>query len=340
MSNKLIITKNNIFDLIKGTSVLSTGGGVPLGAQKEVLEDLPSLCVQVKGLEDFDPDGYLFTAAEVGPSEAPEIEKKPITKHMFDLLQKNCSYPIIGIYPSELGQESIILQTAHYLNLPIANFDPTGLRAVPFTDITLFNLKNIPLSYNPIVVANDKEELFVIDGELGFGRVEELLRDMTVLSQTGIVFYIGALVKVKSILMHGPFTSTYTKAIQVGSMKSLDELLHMLKPKKVFSCAVTSIQKKTKKGFLYQEVSLSSDKKNLSLIILNETLFLLEKNKLLAQIPERILLITPAALTGIPSGDLKVGQEVELVILPPEKPWDTKKAQKLFGKERFKDMLK
>lgn len=332
------ITQENIDDLVKGASILTTGGGLSYKEQRASLKQFGKVRFDILTAKELPPTSYACTVAEVGPADAPPIKKGKIIKKMFDLLEKTSGKKISAIYPPEIGQESIVAESASSLKLPVVDFDPTGLRAVPYVDINIFNLKNLRSFITPIVICNDREEMFLVDGDISHKRLETILRELTTLSKTGIIFFIGGLVAIEEISKIA--SPSYSRALELGSIKDLDRLLNNLNPRIVIRGNVKETTEFHIKGFLEKAVTIATKETQYKLLILNEVIFLLDKkNKVLSSVPERLVLIDPVRLVGVPSGDLTTDKEVVLAVLDPEPAWKDKSAEKLFGRKRFKFLL-
>ncbi len=338
---KQIITNKNVNQLIKGASLLTTGGGLSYAEQKKSLSRFKNLSINILSLDKLPKNSYICTAAEIGPSNAPPLDKNKIIKKMFDLLEKVSKKKINAIYPPEIGQESIIIETASLLGLPILDFDPVGLRAVPFLDINIFNLNNLQFPFDPIVVCTYQGEIFLLKETGSYERVENILRQMTKLSKSGIVFFLGGIAKVGDLKKNNSYSSSYLKAFNLGSLKNIKQIENMLKPKIGIAGIVLENKENKIDGFFAQNVLVKDTSgKTYKLIILNEVIFLLDNNNnIISSVPDRILLIDPKILTGISSADLKKGRKILILVLYPEKQWSSKKAEKLFGKKRFEFLL-
>lgn len=336
-----VLTKKQLIMLAKGASLFTTGGGVSFREQVKTIDTIPQLHVPLSPISSFPKDAYICTAAEIGPANAPQINKKEVITRMVSLLQKNTKTNIVGVYPPEIGQESIIIETAFYSSLPIVDFDPVGFRAVPFLDINIFNLKNISYSFAPLVATTDMKEFIYIEGTISSERIEVILRQLTHLSQHRILFFIGGLIQVKILLDNALETYSYTKALDAGKSQDLTELISKIHPQKLIEAEVIEYAEQKKEGFLSTEVLVKTKQnKKYKLIILNEVLFLLDQtNKIIVSVPDRILLIDKRNLCGIPSGDLKKGKQICIMVVKAEKIWQGKKAEKLFGRNRFKNLL-
>lgn len=335
------INLENAKQLIKGASILTTGGGLSIDEQLRSVEQLKNFQVNLVSLNELQRDGYLCLVGELGPSSAPPLKKENVIRKMLRVLEKQTNKKIVGIYPPEIGQESIVLESAYYLHLPIADLDPVGSRAVPFIDINVFNVKEITYSLTPMVVCNDREEILVIDGQLDQDRVEEILRKMTSLSSTGIIFLIGALVSVKVLLDNNLQNSSYSQALNLGLIHDITNLKNFLKPKLVIKGQVVGKSIMKIQGFSAVNVFIEDQEKiRYSLIILNEALFLIkDKDSIISEIPDKILLINGKKFEGFPSTKIKKGSKIFVMVLNPDKIWSTKRAKQIFGKERFKFLL-
>lgn len=328
--------------MIEGASILTTGGGVPLDDQLKTLKKLKKLNVPLVSLEDLPKKGYLCLAVEVGPSEAPPLKKNKVIDKMLKALIQISGKKIVGIYPPEIGQESVVLETAHYLNLPIADMDPVGRRAVPLVDISVFNLKKIKYSLSPMVICTDKGEIFTIDGDISSDRAEELLRGLTRFSSSGLLFVLAGIVSVKDLMHKKLGNLSYSKSINIGKVNSFNKLVQVLKPRLIIEGYVTKRSPLKQKGFSAFTISIKNQEgKIFKLVVFNEAIFLLDaKNSIISSVPERILLINPKTLKGLSSSSLQGKEKVIIMVTKPERLWQSKRAKKIFGKDRFNFLLK
>lgn len=324
--------------LIRGASFFTTGGGVPVNDQLQTINRIGSKGVTLINVEDLPESSYVITASEIGPANAPQIEKKKVIKRMVSVFEKVTGKKISGIYPPEIGQESVVVESASILGLPVIDFDPTGFRAVPFMDINIFNLKKVPYSFAPMVVANDKGDIFFIEGEFNYQKVENTLRHMTSLSTYNILFILSGLLSIKTLKNAGTNKKSYSDSIEFGLSKNLNEFLQKINPIILIQGKIIKVKKEKRKGFLFETVEILSGTKKYQLTILNEAIFLKDNaGKLLASVPDRILLINPDKFAGLPSGDIKVGTTLTIAVIDAEEGW--KNNGGLFNKARFKELL-
>lgn len=335
------ITSLNNQDLIRGASFFTTGGGVPIRDQVKTVSLLGKFRIPLLSLDEFPDDGYLTLAAELGPTDAPPIKKDKVIRKMLELLQQTTGKKIVGVYPPEIGQESVVIETAHRLKLPIADFDPAGFRAVPYLDINIFNLKQMNISYVPMIVSTDYEEIFLIDGDISYLRLEQILREMTSLSKYRCLYLLGAVVSAGLLQKKNIQVRSYSKAMDFGKVTKLNELIEKLSPKLILNGIIINKSEYEVKGFLGEILTLQTEqKKKYTLVVMNEVIFILDNKKgMLASVPERILLIDPKKINGVCGADITIGTELTVAVINPEKEWRDKKVAPIFGKKRFNSLL-
>lgn len=338
---KIKIDKNNFETLIRGASIFTTGGGIMIPDQMKTLKGL-DLSVEIYSLDEFDEKSFLCTVGELGPTDAPPLKKDKIIKKMLKLIEQKTGKNIVGLFPPEIGQESVVLESSQLLKLPIADFDPTGFRAVPYFDVNIFNVKNIDFQLTPIVVANDNGDISVIEGNIRYKEVENKLREMSTRSESGIIFLMGMTISIKKLLENGITGPSYSRALEIGLIKTQTKLFKKLKAKKIIRGKVIDKITVEKKGFLAEKIKIKDDSWNLyTLIMLNEAIFLLdETGKIIASVPERILLLDGEKAQGLSGVFLNINTPVTIAIIDPSKEWRNKNSKNIFGKKRFEELLK
>ena len=336
------INTKNYPDLVRGASLVTTGGGIPIADQLMSIKKLKKLDVRLQTLVEFPNDSFICLAAELGPTDVPPLDKKNVIKQMLSILEQASGRKISGIYAPEMGQESVVIEAAHFLNLPVADFDPVGFRAVPFIDINVFNLKGIDFSYTPMVISTDRDEIFLLDSQISDARLEDILRQMTQLSERKAIFLMGAVLSIEKLVKNNFNPESYSKAFKLAGIKTIDKLVENLKPKLVINVTVIDKKEVSVKGFFAEVVKFKNEQGNVfKMIVLNEVLFIMDnKGKILASVPDKILLIDPIKLCGLSTVNLSKNIKALILVTDPEKDWMVSKAQELFGARRFKNLLK
>ena len=336
------INNKNCLDLIRGASLMTTGGGIPIADQLLSIKKLKNLKVKLQTLKDFPGDSFICLAAELGPTDVPPLDKEKTIKKMLFELERITNEKISGIYPPEIGQESVVMEASHFLNLPVADFDPVGFRAVPYIDINIFNLKGIDVLYTPMVVSTDKDEIFVLDSPLSYLKLEDALRQMTQLSNRKSIFLLGAVLSIKNLVKHNIGSRSYSRALKLSRIKTINKLVEKLKPKLAINAVIVDKKEVSVKGFFAEVVKFKNEKNKIfKMIVLNEILFIMDnKGKVLASVPDKILLIDSKRLCGLSTTNLSRNTKALILVTDPEKEWRISKAQKIFGRDRFKNLLR
>lgn len=331
------LLQNDIINLVKGASVMTTGGGLCLADQLESIGKHGNLSLDLLTLGGFAPDDILVTASEVGTADAKEMEKADILPEMLATWEKLTGQKIAGVYAPELGQESIIIDTALGLGVPLVDFDVAGGRAVPFVDINSFHAIGMDFSLAPLVVATNTGDIITAATPLPMDKAEKFLRPLVELSQGGIVYFFGGAVRVGDIIGTGIENNSLSRAIKIGGIKTLAALENLLAPQQSWTGRVTNVIPLTRSGFNCCEADFeTATGQKLSLFILNEVLLVRDGNgQVLAAPPDKILLVHTKTLTGVSSKDLLAGADVALYIVPADKIWQTDRGRALFGSQRF-----
>lgn len=310
----MTVTKQNIDYLLKGASLLACGGGLSYEAQlediKKVLPQLPIPLIKWGELKDTDA---VITVSEIGPSDVPPISKQSLPKLIDVLVNKYKLSAPKAILPFEIGQESITLESATVLGLPVVDSDMSGQRAVPKIGLDLINL-NGKRSSGPVIAINDKEEILTIDSQLDAIATENKLRDFA-RESNGVVLVISdyqLVASVKQLLIH----SAYSYAINLGE--------HGIGycPKRVQyeqEITIKAIKLHENPGFYSATVNAIDETGNtLQLEILNEFIAL-DSDDISFAFPD--LIMVEHNNTGVAGFQLKTEQSYKLVVLNALDEW-------------------
>lgn len=325
------ITQKNLKEFITKASRYTTGGGLDVARQLASLKPIENE-MNVKFIlpSQFHTDAFACSVTEIGNPQAPPIDKKIILHKMIHSLERIHEKKITAFFPPEVGQESIVLESAHYAGLPVVDFDPVGFRAVPFVDISIFRLHNLNASFGPAVIATDQGEILTIESHVSYDRAESIIRSVTQSTVHGCVFVLGEAVSGRDIHRFSRGQVMSYHSMMKGDGVPVDFAMgtfHVIQKKEF-----------TYTGFFCEILTIQSDetKKLYILCFLNEALVLYDIHKaLIASAPMRILVTNETDTMGVASVDLAVGSVITLTILKPEPLWESKEAHKLFGINRL-----
>ncbi|MFA9288635.1 MAG: DUF917 family protein [Weeksellaceae bacterium] len=326
----IIIDQHNVEKFITKASVFTTGGGLDVKRQIESIAPIKDqLNIKLLETTELSPSDLVCSVTEIGSPTAPPLEKAGVITQMIHAIEQVLQQGIKGFYPAEVGQESIMLESAYYADLPIVDFDPAGFRAVPFVDISVFRLADPAAAFCPAVIATDSGELITIPTKMTYDRAEIVIRTLTQLTRHGCVLALGEVRTVGELQKYAKDSLySYHLLLSNENIKLPKSKLYQVIDKKEFEHS----------GFLCETIKLreAESNKTFTLCIYNEAIMLYDEDlKLIASVPERILLLDETKQQGIATMDLVVGKKFNLAVLPPEPAWATPAAHELFGKKRF-----
>jgi DUF917 family protein len=336
----MILKNNDMQRLVRGASILTTGGGLCLKDQLISLEKHHNNSVHLNDLATFGEDDVLVTASEVGLADAKEMEKKDVLPKMIQVWEKISGRKISGVYAAEIGQESIIIDTAVGLGVPIVDFDVAGGRAVPFVDINTMRVAGIEYSLAPLVVATNQGDIISVDTKMSFNDTEALLRSLSGISNSGIAYFIGGAIRAGDICNHGIANKSLSLAFALGSASNAEEIRDKLQPRKILSGCVVNKKEVEISGFNCFEACFQDKAGNTyKLFIMNELLFVTDNyGCILATPPDKIFILDENKMVGVSSKDLLGGREVSLYLVDADTIWKSKNGLDIFGRNRFSEL--
>ncbi len=234
-----------------------------------------------------------------------------------------------GILPGEIGIESLVLEMAEMLDLPILDGDIVGGRAVPEIQDDIFYIDNIKTT--PAICINLKKEILIIDNTKNLKKIENIVRNFAVLSKSPVILidHIACRNNFKRISL-----GTFSRSIKLGekiknrtNRESLREILSFNNAKIIAEGKIISITKGNHGGFLEKIIK----GKNWHVIVKNEYLAVFVNNKLISSIPDMIVLIDKKNGKPLHNTFIKKGDKIWIVSIKGFKKWYTKKGLKIFG---------
>lgn len=316
-----ILNKNNVQDLIRGSSLLACGGGLSYREQNELISLLHLTEVRLVDPEDISQDSMSITIAELGPADAPPLDHSKVSD-LVEFYEKHTNNKVSYILPGEIGQEAVTLSASSHLGIPIIDSDLAGGRSVPaLSDIAI--IKKFPdFTMTPLAVMTADSNFEFIPKQPSIQQDENKLR--TIVSK-----YPGQVLLFAGGSLSGAFIKTnlnyrsYSLAMSIGSqMKNNEyppsELSQIQGPVILKVIQIKEIQKD---GFIDKEVILSSDEKSYTLWIENEFMSL-KTSDTNHRFPDLITLYDPIEKIGVSSGNLDEGDELILTVFASHPFWD------------------
>lgn len=322
------ITKQNIENLTLGSLFCSTGGGLSLRENKEILfKILKKTNIIVKDLGEFNDEDYLASIYLVFD---PSTKNK---KNLIKFIKKNVEeyerinkVKIKGIIPGEIGAESTAFYSSFCLGLPVVDSDLVGGRAAPEIQMDVFSIYKIPIT--PVLAAAPNKKSILLTGSLSAKEIEDILRKFFKVNG-GVGLLVGYLIKAADYKKIGE-RSTISRALEIGSLlkeKKLNLLLSKFKGRLVAREKIKQVDLKGDGKFLRGFVTFES----LRLWIKNENIALFKNGRQIISAPT-LIVVLDKDLKPIHNSMMKkyTGKEVNIISMPACHYWRSKSAKKLW----------
>jgi DUF917 family protein len=322
------LEKKNLESYLLGSLFFGTGGGFSYEKHLKVAKRVFKLKerIIIKDLNEFKDGDFLVSAYGVGdPSRAKTTTSQEWQSALFAYEQKTAN-KIKGIIPGEIGAEFLAMQAAASLNLPLVDTDLVGGRAAPEINLDCFGV--FKKAITPILCILPNGKSIFLEGNFTSKEVENISRDFFDQGGgSGILVGYGCYVKdLKNFFI--PSTISLTK--QVGEYlekKEINLILKKLEAKIVFSGKITKITLKSRNGFFSGHIDLGKFR----VAVKNENIILFYGKKIIAQVPDLIVLLDKE-LRPIHNSEIikMVGEDVSAVKIPAQGYWRNKKGKKIW----------
>lgn len=170
------INSENIGQILRGSSILSGGGG---GSYRESLENYRSHApneVEVRDLDEFSEEETIVTVFGLGPVDHETEDPLGVAQQSVEMYESEYGQ-IDGIILGELGPDLIVeaVAIADRLDIPIADADVAGMRAVPTIQNEI--IEGTEISRTPLVATNGEDSAYIEDGT--GQEIEQEIRELT-----------------------------------------------------------------------------------------------------------------------------------------------------------------
>ncbi len=326
-----MFTKDNIEHLLEGLAILGTGGGGSPEWGRAILEHDLELgrTVTLVNPEDVPDDATVASGGFMGSVKVlDQIRPQDLVKRWderfeleeaFRLMAKTIGRSIDYIVAFEMGglNTPVILTLGARTGIPVIDGDGLG-RAAPETQMVSFIGHGVSLTPMPLVDAAGNAIVVHYGVESTF---PDTIGRWMITRGGGLganAHYPMSGAQLKRCVI----PNTITQATQLGAALAMARLqkadpvqtvADQLGGKHIHSGTIQSIQEGEWEGFYFTNVSLSGGAK---LIIKNETMALFLDGKPVTIFPDLICILDPATGRGRMSANLKVGDEIALVVAP------------------------
>lgn len=313
------LSKRQTQKIIKGSTILGTGGGGRLDSALSVIEKLapPNLI----SFDDLNPDDIVITAYGAGGLTKPKSTTKTMIKGL-NLLQQRLGKPIKAIIPVEIGPYSLAaaFEIAAQLDVPVVDGDLVGYRSVPEIYIELVTLAD--LSRCPLVFGNNEGDIVLLEETSSPERLEQIIRSFAdeSVSNTFVLGYPYSKIELDKCLAKG--SVSYCQ--KVSSVLNEDFQF-------VGSGTVIKDVKEEVDGFTKGYIQVADSETTFKVEFKNEYLVLLKNEEVTVTCPDFICIVDQVTGLGLNNGEENTGKQVSIYVRPALGQWRTKQGLALFS---------
>ena len=297
------LDNEEIKQLLIGSSVHACGGGGPLDVALDLLEEC-----SIAPIELCDPDtvdGTAITVYGVGASDATVAdEPKQVTDTVDQYIHETGTMPD-AIYPSECGPLAVLdaMIAADHLDLPLLDCDAADGRCVPL--VTMTPLAEVGGTRTVVLTSGGQQD-----------HVEGSLQEIEQAAQAldGLVFLGG----------QAHHTATLAEHVVPGTMtEALETDENGITADEIGTGTINAVSVLEKDRILHGSVSIE----NVGELTLKNEYWTIETDEMTIGPPAKIMLIEPATGHGVPSGALKEGKNVTVMVETPRGYWKTEEGK-------------
>ena len=163
MNKGTVLTKVDLEDILRGATLLGSGGGGPIWMGQKIIDSLGEQTVQLIDPEQVPDQATMAVTSFFGAPEVLQgldLDYGQITAIAFDALAEKKGMQFSYVLPLETGGGNtfIPIAVAAHKQIPLVDCDGAG-RAVP--NPTACTWAKLPIS--PIVIAHSQDEMVTLD---------------------------------------------------------------------------------------------------------------------------------------------------------------------------------
>lgn len=357
MRNLKVLSKQEIYDILYGCTILGTGGGGSIeegflmiekcfkGGKKFILANLNEL-------SDDDMIITPYYCGAVSPNE--DTEENSEKQCMLDgdtavkavkIMEEYYKNKISGVVPTELGgaNTAAAFYVAAMMDKYIVDGDPAG-RAVPELQHSTYFTNDLPMA--PIALANKIGDTAIYLNVRDDFRAEELIRSFAVASGNSVAVadHLAAGKKIKQSLIPGTLSYAYKigkayRKAKENNRNIAQAVAYEGKGRVIFKGKVKDYKWDTRDGFTFGEVVIDGLDKHwdseMKIWIQNENIMSWLNKEVYVTVPDLICIINDDTKEPVTNPNYTLGMNVSIFALPAPKEWVTKKGLEVFSPRSF-----
>lgn len=352
------LTKQNLYDILYGCTILGTGGG---GALEEGLAMIDDALAKGKefilvDLNEVPDDAYIATPYMCGAISplTEEEERKyaglPVLEEeasvrAFRAMEEYMGREFYGVISTELGGGNTA--KAFYVGALTGKYiidaDPAG-RSVPELQHSTYYINDLPIA--PMAVANEFGDVVILKEVVNDLRAEALVRAMAVVSKNsiGVVDHPALAKDLRKAVIPGAITYALKigQAYRVAKEENNDlaeALCQAGKGYLLFKGTVKDFGWDTIDGFTVGETFLEGTGdyagSNYKIWYKNEHIIAWRDGEVDVTVPDLICMVCEDTKEPVTNPNYQAAMNVSVFALPAPAEWRTEKGLQCFGPKHF-----
>lgn len=331
---KMQLNKDDIQNIVIGSSVLGTGGGGRYTLAQKIAQGI-SHPIKLQPLDKVGKNELIITTFMVGGLKKKGDLGTGIAKSI-RLLKETLNKDISYLIPVEVGPTAVvnILNIASELNLPVIDGDLVGFRSAPEIYVEAITLNNT--NRLPIVAVNLEGDTIILKETSTIEKIETILRSFSAQSQTEV--YVAGYPIYKKQIENFFGNGSLTLALKIGKCltESYDDKDLRIKLEEnglllIDSGIIVAQDDEDTRGFTKGKLQIKTKKDLYEVIYKNEYLVLLKNNKAILTSPDSIILVDPTLKRGLNNSEDNRNKRVFIFAKKAIPAWRTPKGKRLFS---------
>lgn len=341
----MLLDSSALQAIARGAAILGAGGGGDpyIGLQMALQALETNAPARLMDLDDLPEDGLLMPCGGMG-APTVSIEKIPNGdegQRLREQVERHFGRPIVALMSSEIGGSNALLPIAWAtsMGLPVADADGMG-RAFPELQQVSMNVAGIAAT--PGFLADERGNTLVTTAASGEW-LERIHRRVTTEMGGAAASseYVLSVAEAKEATIRGSVTLAHRIGCTIMSSAEdpVGGLIQELDAHRLIDGKVIDVERHTTGGFVLGSAvveGLRADQGRLLRIeIQNENLAVLEEGRVLASVPDLIVLLDSEIAEAIPTERLRYGQRVTVIAFPSHPIWRTQRGLEIAGPRAF-----
>ena len=347
------LNKQQLEDLIRGCTILGTGGGgSPIRGLSGIYRDLDAgRQFTIIDLDEV-PDEALVASPYMCGSVSPDQDEENRSSNegaecltAFKALETYLGEEFHAAIATEIGggNTAVALSVTARLGIPILDADPAG-RSVPELQHTTFYVQNSPIT--PLAVATAKGDVMILKQVSDDFRAEEIVRAIAVASgnRAGVADHPLPGRTLRESVVPGTLSKAMRigKAVRHARSSDADPVNAAVETGSgylLFTGEISQASWEIRQGFTIGELAIDGKQSyrghHYRIWYKNENIISWFDGKPDVTVPDLICVLDPKTGEAITNPNCKEGMEVAVIGYPSPAIWRTARGLELFGPKHF-----